>query len=51
MANNLEEELDICPFIKSCNPDDEEMENYCVLNYDNCEKYLKYKENKEGKQQ
>jgi hypothetical protein len=43
-----EDELDICPLLKNgkCqSADDENLENYCVLNYDACELYILYKKN------
>ena len=42
MNPNLEEELELCPFLKKCQPDDEQVENYCCLNYEECEVYIKY---------
>lgn len=39
--NNLEQELDLCPLMKTCNPDDNEIEDYCAINYSNCEIYIK----------
>ena len=35
-------ELELCPFMKQCDPDDEQIENYCAINYENCENYIKY---------
>lgn len=50
MKTNLEKELgdfDLCPLTRKCNPDEEDVENYCVCaNYENCDKYLKYQEEK-----
>ena len=37
----LESKLDLCPFLKQCNPDDNEIEDYCAINYSNCEIYIK----------
>lgn len=39
--SNLESELELelCPFMKKCNPDDDDIENYCCLNYENCLQY------------
>ena len=42
---NLEKELrdyELCPITKKCNPDETELENYCVINYQNCPKYIQY---------
>ena len=38
-------ELEFCPLMRkqTCFPDDENVENYCCLNYQECEKYLEYK--------
>lgn len=46
MNPTLESELELCPLLKSCNPDDSQIEDYCCCgNYDNCEIYLQYKKN------
>jgi hypothetical protein len=47
MTPPLEEnlnDLDICPFLKKecLEADDDDMENYCVLNYENCLEYRKH---------
>lgn len=34
--------FDVCPLVKKCNPDESEVENYCVINYQNCPKYIQY---------
>jgi len=44
-SSRIEEELlDICPFLKTLCLDasDNDLENYCALNYENCEKYIEY---------
>jgi hypothetical protein len=45
--SELEKELDICPLLSNCipEPDDEMIENYCVINYCECEIYLQYRKN------
>jgi len=44
LTNKLKLELELCPFLKTCCPEDEMViEDYCSVNYENCEKYLKYK--------
>ena len=45
MTTPLEEELELCPFMKKCNPDDSQIEDYCCLNYEECEIYIQYKKN------
>lgn len=45
---NLEQELsqlDLCPLLKCCipEPSEEDLENYCAINYEECEKYIEYK--------
>lgn len=47
-SNNLESQLDLCPLMKVCNPDDEDVENYCCLNYENCDKYIQTQLNQTG---
>jgi hypothetical protein len=40
---NLEKEMkdyDLCPLTRKCNPDESKVENYCVINYQNCQKYI-----------
>jgi hypothetical protein len=40
---NLEKEMkdyDLCPCTRKCNPNQYEVENYCVINYQNCGKYI-----------
>jgi hypothetical protein len=36
---DLEEELDVCPFLTECDPGYEDMMDFCGLNYDNCKRY------------
>jgi len=42
---NLDSQLELCPFLKTLclDADDEEIENYCVINFQECEKYIEYK--------
>jgi hypothetical protein len=42
-TTRLEDKLDWCECMQQCNLDDNEIEDYCCENYENCEKYLKYK--------
>lgn len=47
-GTTLTDKLDWCEYMNQCNPDDNDIEDYCCENYENCEKYLKYeKERKE----
>lgn len=43
MTSPLEQELDICEFLKKecLEADDEQIENYCAINYENCLEYRK----------
>jgi hypothetical protein len=36
----LIDKLEMCPYMKECSPEDNEIEDYCVINYQNCEKYI-----------
>ena len=45
---DLEEELDMCPFLTECDPCYEEMMDYCALNYAACERYEKEMRRKKG---
>jgi hypothetical protein len=38
---NLDDELEVCPFLTRCNPGYEDMMDFCVLNYENCDRYEK----------
>lgn len=38
-------ELELCPFIKKCNPEDNQIEDYCCLNYEECPKYIESQKN------
>ena len=42
----LEDDLEICPRLKDCipEPSDSQIEDYCCLNYEECEIFLQYKQ-------
>jgi hypothetical protein len=45
MKQKLEETakgFDVCPLLNKCNPNKKESKEYCVINYQNCSKYIQY---------
>jgi hypothetical protein len=37
-------DLELCPFMSDCNPEDARVENYCFMNKEECEQYKTYLE-------
>jgi hypothetical protein len=53
LEEELKEDIDLCPFLRSCTPtpDNNTMEDYCIFNdYESCAKYVEYKKKRGEKE-